>query len=380
MSDKTAAYNENEGLLQGYYKNISGYQEAQSLIMQGKTDEAIALLNRKNSGFYDSAKIVGEATEEEKKRLEDLAIATGVNAVLMRERYEAGVEGVTEAMVKTAEEAAETAKTEFEKIGGQIGDGIGEGAEDKKPGLLTKIRNIVAAMKAAAEDEAQIKSPSRLFRDDVGKMIVEGIAVGVEQSKESPLKAVRNVIEGMRDSAEDGQKEIVNSAKDFTETIASVLEDAAEEEKDAVIAHAKEMKRINKKHNDDLWEENHQHDLKMQKLKEEHLEDIKRINENLDSVNADYVKADKEHAEKIADLNKKKGVTLEDYTKENERYAEKLADLDKRKLSITNDYVKADKDLHEKEQSQIEKHNEAVKNLMNKERLTCKRNMRQNRT
>lgn len=193
LSNLETAYNENEELLLNYYSDIASYQEAQALIMEGKTEEAIKLLDSRNNAFLDSTKIIGKATEEQKAQLEKQAIATGVNAALMKQRYEEGVEGVTAEMVKTAEEAAETAKTEFEKIGGQIGDGIGKGAEAKKPGLLTKIKNIVAAMKKAAEEEADINSPSKEFAY-IGEMMGEGLAVGIEKKDTRAESAVKDVV------------------------------------------------------------------------------------------------------------------------------------------------------------------------------------------
>jgi phage-related protein len=201
----------------------------------------------------------------------------------------------------------------FFSIGENIVAGIWNGISAGYEWIKNKIKEWVGNVTDFLKNLFGIKSPSRVMRDEVGIMISRGIAVGIEKEKNAPAKAMKTVYEAIRDSADEEQDETVKKATAFTDTIASVLEDAAEEEKDAVIAHANEMKRINKKHNDDLWEENHQHELKMQKLKEE--------------------------------------------------YNEKIADLDKKKEKDESDYIKAAKDLHEKEQSQIEKHNEAVKKL-----------------
>jgi hypothetical protein len=277
LSDLETAYDTNEGILEGYYKDIKGYQDAQSLIMQGKTEEAINLLNRKNSGYYDSAKIIGEATEEEKKKLEDLAIATGVNAVLMRQRYEDGVEGVTEEMVKTAEKAAETAQTEFEKIGGQIGDGIGKGAEDKKPGLLTKIRNIISSMKKAAEDEADINSPSRVFRDEIGKMIVAGIEVGIEENADKPVEAVRGVFESMQKVLDDAHKDTVDTVKEYNAEITDL-----EKEKNKKLAELEEKFIADKKKKGaDRAALEKQYTKDIENINEQHAEKVASIQENI---------------------------------------------------------------------------------------------------
>ena len=221
LKDLESAYDENEKLLQQYYEDINSYQEAQSLIMQGKTAEAVELLNKKNSAYVNSKDILNKTTEEQKAILEKQAIQTGVNAALMRDRYEKGVEGVTEAMVKTAEEAAATAQTEFEKIGGQIGDGIGKGAEGKKPGLLTKIRGIVSAMIGAAKDEADIHSPSKEF-EYIGDMLVEGLEKGIDDNREKAINAIdklaTDTIDLMHKSAKTEVSEIEANLKERQKT------------------------------------------------------------------------------------------------------------------------------------------------------------------
>lgn len=292
LSTLQTAYDENEELLATYYRDIKGYQDAQSLIMQGKTAEAIELLNRKNAGYYDSAKIVGEATEEEKKRLEDLAISTGVNAELMKERYKEGVEGVTSEMVKTAEKAAETAKTEFEKIGGQIGDGIGKGAEDKKPGLLTKIKNIVASMKKAAEDEADINSPSKEFAY-VGEMMMLGLGKGVDDNAKEPVESVSTVFDLMNDV-------IVKRLKEQEKTIATYNK----EYRDEVADHSKKLAELSKESNAKLSEINKKYAEEKKKqswnaseLEKQRLEERKKV---LASYNASVESENERHAAAVA--------------------------------------------------------------------------------
>lgn len=223
------AYKENEGLLSEYYSTISSYQEAQSLIMQGKTEEAILLLNNKDKAFLDSSKIVGEVTDEIKKQFEDQAIAAGVNAALMRERYEQGVEGVTEAMVKVAEEQAKKAQTEFEKIGGQIGDGIGEGAEGKKPGLITKIKNIVAAMKNAAKEEADINSPSKEF-EWISEMMMDGLSVGLTKNTNQVINDIHNVGRSIIAAMAENSSKVVKNLEDEIKKTTEARDNAYKQE------------------------------------------------------------------------------------------------------------------------------------------------------
>lgn len=198
LSKLETAYNENETVLQGYYSDISTYESASASMLEGKTGEAIKTLDKRNSAFKTAASVVGKSAEEQKKILEQQVIDTEVNAQLMAERYEQGVEGVTEEMVKTAREQADAAKEEFKKVGGNITEGIGEGAEKKKWTLSGAMSRIITSAVEAAKKAAGIKSPSRLFRDKIGKFISAGVSVGIDDGTGGIVKSIKNQVATMR--------------------------------------------------------------------------------------------------------------------------------------------------------------------------------------
>jgi hypothetical protein len=329
LEEQKTAYNDAEKNLYTYYEDINSYQHASNLIMEGKTAEAIGYLNNLSAGYETTAGNVQRSAEEQRAVLEQQAIDTGVNAVLMREAYKKGVAGVTEDMVKTAEKQAETAKTEFEKVGGNIGDGIGKGAEDKKPGLLTKIKNIVAAMKKAAEDEADINSPSRVFRDEIGAMIAAGIEVGIEENADKPVEAVKGVFDSMKKALAEEQKDAVDTVKEYNSEITDLDKDKNKKLKDLeekFIAdkkkkgadkkalekqYAKDIESINEQHADKLAtiQDNIKKTIsdKMREvvsLEEKYKEDTKKVFEDLaksvDDVLANYDSQLKSRTESIA--------------------------------------------------------------------------------
>ena len=192
------AYNENETVLQGYYSDINAYETASGLLLQKKTGEAITFLDKKNSAFKTAASVAGESAEKQKRILEQQVIDTEVNAQLMAERYAQGVEGVSEEMVKTAREQADTAKEEFKKVGGDITEGIGEGAEGKKWTLTSKMQSLITAAVNAAKKAAGIESPSKLFRDEVGEYIPAGVSVGVDRGTSGVVKSIKKQVAAMR--------------------------------------------------------------------------------------------------------------------------------------------------------------------------------------
>lgn len=185
LIDLQSAYDTQEEHLRGYYSDINAYETASALLLEGKTDEAIKILDEKNAAFKTAASVAGESAEEQKRILEEQVETTRINAELMKQRYEEGVEGVTEEMVKTAEEQAKKAEEEFKKIGGNITEGIATGAEEKETffsPVAKAVKGIVSKAVKAAQDAAKIGSPSKLFRDEVGVYLGQGIGVGILDS------------------------------------------------------------------------------------------------------------------------------------------------------------------------------------------------------
>ena len=179
LAGKQAAYNESESTLFQYYSDIASYEKASTLIMQGETAKAVQYLEDLASNFKTVASTAKLGADEQKKVLEQQVIDTEVNARLMKEAYEDGVEGVTEEMVTTAEEQAEKAKEEFHKVGGDITKGIAEGAEEEEWTLSSAMEKIINKGLEAARNAAIIESPSKLFRKKVGRYIGQGVGVGV---------------------------------------------------------------------------------------------------------------------------------------------------------------------------------------------------------
>ena len=194
LANKQAKYNETEGVLHQYYNDIESYETASTLMMEGKTDEAIGYLSNLGDGYSSTASTAEDATEEHIRLLEEQARNTRIHAELMKKDYIAGVDGVTKEMVDTAEEQAKAAETEFEKIGSNIAEGIADGADGKKLTLTGRMSSLISSAVSAAKKAAGIESPSTVFRDEVGRYMGEGVAVGIDRSTADVVKSVDNQV------------------------------------------------------------------------------------------------------------------------------------------------------------------------------------------
>lgn len=220
LKEQEEEYAKSESDLFEYYEAINAYQTASTLLMEGKTAEAVSYLNDLSKGYDTTTGKVQGSIEEQRKALEQQVIDTEVNAQLMKAAYESGVKGVTEEMVKTAEEQAETAKQEFSDIGGNITKGIAEGAEKEEWTLTGAMSSLVDKAVKAAKKAAGIKSPSRRFRDEVGAMIDAGIEVGIEQNADKPAEAVRGVFDAMGKVLDDAKKSTLETVKEYNADLA----------------------------------------------------------------------------------------------------------------------------------------------------------------
>ena len=84
-------------------------------------------------------------------------------------------------------------------IGVYIGQGLASGMMASLGSVTAAANALVAQAERAAQAKAKIHSPSRLFRDNVGIYIGQGVAVGIERSQ----KYVDNAMDSMFDSIDN---------------------------------------------------------------------------------------------------------------------------------------------------------------------------------
>lgn len=99
---------------------------------------------------------------------------------------------------------AKFAETDWTQIGKDILKGIGNGISGMGKWLAQKAVDAVNGAKDAIKNFFGIKSPSTVMRDEVGKMIGKGMAIGIDDSSKdvmSSMKDLANVSMGNFDSS-----------------------------------------------------------------------------------------------------------------------------------------------------------------------------------
>lgn len=141
--------------------------------MDAKAQE-LNLIDQKMSGMATRTKIGGKSVIAETARVASNALA-----------------------------AAASKKKGFYQVGYDISSGIASGIVNAGYLVVNAAQNAIAAARRAARKKSKSHSPSKLFRDDVGMPISEGIAVGIDQGSKLVAKSASGAIGEAYKSAKD---------------------------------------------------------------------------------------------------------------------------------------------------------------------------------
>ena len=97
---------------------------------------------------------------------------------------------------------------DWHSVGTNICDGIKNGINAGWTWLKTTIGNLASGLVNTAKKVLDINSPSRVFRDEVGIYIGEGIGEGIIDSESSVLKSVSGVADAIADEFNAGEYKI----------------------------------------------------------------------------------------------------------------------------------------------------------------------------
>lgn len=87
-------------------------------------------------------------------------------------------------------------KVDWASIGKSIMEGIGNGLRSMWSSLVSTVKEIAGDILDAAKNLLGIHSPSRVFEDEIGKMIPAGITLGVQDAMPKAIAQVREAMAG----------------------------------------------------------------------------------------------------------------------------------------------------------------------------------------
>jgi len=92
----------------------------------------------------------------------------------------------------------------FTSVGSDVIGGLWNGVSGAIGGLYENIKNSLSGLVDKAKNALGINSPSKVFADEVGKWIPEGIAVGIDKNAKSALNAMKDLTADSLGSAKAG--------------------------------------------------------------------------------------------------------------------------------------------------------------------------------
>ena len=192
------AYENNRQALEGYYSDIGQYETAQRLMLEGNTAEAEKIMSDRAYYVAEYADKVGFESDQIQNTWELEATTAGVVANTVRDNWIQGMEGYAAPMVSEAQnsygdaiKAMEGAYDDAYGIGGDMGQGIADGAENKRSVLRQKAQSMADSFFNAFKAASQIKSPSKRAIK-LTEYIGEGAAIGIENTTEDVVDAAED--------------------------------------------------------------------------------------------------------------------------------------------------------------------------------------------
>ena len=135
---------------------------------------------------------------------------------------------------------------QFTSMGQNIIQGLINGITSMVGKLYSSIKNALSGLVTKAKNALGINSPSKVFADEVGAGIPEGIAMGIEDHMDDPVKAVQHVNSGMLRAA-TGEVGGIQLERRLTQTAAatspaSILGSGVVEKLDRILVAIQEGK------------------------------------------------------------------------------------------------------------------------------------------
>lgn len=148
-------------------------------------------------------------------QLEEYSNLFGEKQRLANELATKELTGLREETDTQISELLEGVADEFERapdLGLDMAKGLAEGILHGMSGVIDAAIKVAQAAIRAAKKELDINSPSRVMRDEVGKMIPQGMAIGIDAAMPDVEQRMAKAYRMMRDSFADGTRSLYTGA------------------------------------------------------------------------------------------------------------------------------------------------------------------------
>lgn len=201
-------YKESASTAKKQSETIQKYERASTLVIAGESKKAIKALENWGSGFKTVESLAGKSTKEQKKELREQVIAYEVHYRTLKAQYDANKDNLSKSeraaakkSIENAKKMAKRARDEYIEVGAGMLDGIDVGEKKGESKICGTLLSVVKSAVKTAKEYLGIKSPSRLFRDEIGVNISSGIAAGIKKETDNVSNSLETQLLTMRSKA-----------------------------------------------------------------------------------------------------------------------------------------------------------------------------------
>lgn len=171
-----------------------------------------------------AVKAIGSMAIEWFKGVDWFGVGTAVIGFIVN-----GVSNVARTVAEKLKSVGEDAWDSFKSIdwfdlGSRVIDGIVDGLSAGVGWIKDKARSVAESALNAAKSVLGIESPSKVFRDEVGKMITAGLSIGIDDGAVDAIESAEKLSSGILRPFDDiGTLGVSTSGSDFSGSIMSAI-------------------------------------------------------------------------------------------------------------------------------------------------------------
>lgn len=225
----------------------------------------------------------------------------------------------------------EKANTKMESLARNCTEGFANGliSKDAMNKIVSSAEKIGTTLKEKIKAIFKIKSPSRVMRDEVGKQIPAGVAVGIEDGTGEAVKAAEQMAEDVAEAAE-GMDSMVAFAQQTARKVGDVLKSELEKTNSEI--EALQKKSEEKKAAEELREYESNLAKKRAELKKAEKKNRQKIQEEIAKLENDWNKKQEDAAKTAEEKKLKERLSaLQTFQKE---YESALSKIESKQTSL----------------------------------------------
>ena len=135
-------------------------------------------------------------------------------------------------------------QTDWISLGSDIISGIVSGIAGAAGNLFNSLKNLASNALEAAKSALNINSPSKVFRDIVGRGISEGIAAGIDMYSDMPIMSVRRTVASVTNAGAEAVPSSYNNGIDMVSAVYQAVREGMEEANVVVSMNERELGRM----------------------------------------------------------------------------------------------------------------------------------------